>query len=139
MNELPDGISIGVEYSTDLFDEASIERMIGHLRTLLEGAVADPDARFARDFLLSCWRATSPLPSRRCEDGPRPTGRVPTQDRAGPATAGGRPSARTAAGAASVNTFDCVNAELAQAINASSINRMITWRLINLVWLKIEK
>src|SRR5205085_711143 len=53
MNELPDGISIGVEYSTDLFDEASIERMIGHLRTLLEGAVADPDRRLTELPLLT--------------------------------------------------------------------------------------
>ena len=32
-----------IEYSTDLFDAATIERMAGHFRTLLEGVVADPD------------------------------------------------------------------------------------------------
>jgi aspartate racemase len=32
-----------LEYSTDLFDAATIERMIGHFQTLLEGVLADPD------------------------------------------------------------------------------------------------
>ena len=31
------------EYSTDLFDRSTIERMIAHFQTLLEGIVADPD------------------------------------------------------------------------------------------------
>jgi amino acid adenylation domain-containing protein len=31
------------EYSTELFDRSTIERMIGHFQTLLEGIVADPD------------------------------------------------------------------------------------------------
>jgi amino acid adenylation domain-containing protein/non-ribosomal peptide synthase protein (TIGR01720 family) len=33
-----------VEYSTDLFDRATIERMSGHLLTLLDGVAARPDA-----------------------------------------------------------------------------------------------
>ncbi|MCP3962382.1 MAG: amino acid adenylation domain-containing protein [bacterium] len=33
----------GVEYNTDLFDASTIDRLIGHYRTLLEGAVADPE------------------------------------------------------------------------------------------------
>jgi amino acid adenylation domain-containing protein len=32
-----------VEYSTELFEAATIERLLGHLRMLLEGAVGDPD------------------------------------------------------------------------------------------------
>ena len=32
-----------VEYSTDLFDAATIDRMLGHFGTLLAGIVADPD------------------------------------------------------------------------------------------------
>jgi amino acid adenylation domain-containing protein len=36
-----------IEYSTDLFDRDRIERMAGHLRTLLEGVVADPDRRIS--------------------------------------------------------------------------------------------
>jgi len=31
------------EYSTDLFDHSTIERMIGHFRVLLEGILTDPD------------------------------------------------------------------------------------------------
>jgi len=31
------------EYRSDLFDGSTIERMIGHFQTLLEGIVADPD------------------------------------------------------------------------------------------------
>jgi Condensation domain len=39
-----DGKLIGFfEYSTDLFDRSTIERMIGHFQTLLQGIVADPD------------------------------------------------------------------------------------------------
>ena len=36
-----DEIWLETEYSTDLFDEARIERMVGHLRTLLQGAVTN--------------------------------------------------------------------------------------------------
>lgn len=39
----PRGISGEFEYSTDLFEEGDIARMVGHLRVLLEGIVADPD------------------------------------------------------------------------------------------------
>jgi amino acid adenylation domain-containing protein len=35
------------EYSTDLFDETTIKRMIGHFQTLLEGVVANPDQRLS--------------------------------------------------------------------------------------------
>ena len=31
------------EYSTDLFHPSTIERMVVHFRTLLEGIIADPD------------------------------------------------------------------------------------------------
>ena len=33
-----------IEYSTDLFDRATIDRMVDHWRTLLEAVIADPDA-----------------------------------------------------------------------------------------------
>ena len=33
---------VRLEYSTDLFDAATIERMVGHFQTLLEAVVADP-------------------------------------------------------------------------------------------------
>ncbi|MFF8021565.1 amino acid adenylation domain-containing protein [Streptomyces sp. NPDC007896] len=43
-----DGALFGlVEYSTDLFDAATIARMAGHLRVLVDGAVRDPEQRLA--------------------------------------------------------------------------------------------
>ena len=48
-----DGIDLEIEYSTDLFDDARIERMVGHLRTLLEGAVTNPEQRLADLPLLT--------------------------------------------------------------------------------------
>jgi len=41
-----------LEYSTDLFDAATVERLLGHFQTLLEGAAADPDRRIAELPLL---------------------------------------------------------------------------------------
>jgi amino acid adenylation domain-containing protein len=43
----PQGLSGRLIYSTDLYDAATIRRMIGHLRNLLEGAAANPSARLA--------------------------------------------------------------------------------------------
>jgi amino acid adenylation domain-containing protein len=67
INETQDGL-IGLwEYSTDLFDDATIGRMQGHFQTLLAGIAADPDLRLAdlpllteaeRRQLLVEWNAT---------------------------------------------------------------------------------
>ncbi|HVS00542.1 MAG TPA: condensation domain-containing protein, partial [Thermoanaerobaculia bacterium] len=37
-------LSLGIEYRTDLFDGSTIERLLGHLKTLLAAAEADPQA-----------------------------------------------------------------------------------------------
>ncbi|HEX2520598.1 MAG TPA: amino acid adenylation domain-containing protein, partial [Terriglobia bacterium] len=37
----------GLSYSTDLFDEATIERMLGHFEVLLEGIVKHPEKRIS--------------------------------------------------------------------------------------------
>ncbi|HEX9498453.1 MAG TPA: condensation domain-containing protein, partial [Mycobacterium sp.] len=42
-----------LQYNTDLFDEATIERMAGHFVTLLGGIVADPDRRLSELPLLT--------------------------------------------------------------------------------------
>ncbi len=64
----PRGLTGVVEYATDLFDRATIERMVGHFRALLEGAVADPGARLdhlpllgeaERRTLLVTWNDTA--------------------------------------------------------------------------------
>ncbi|MDF2629023.1 MAG: hybrid, partial [Symbiobacteriaceae bacterium] len=44
VQETDDGIVGALEYSTDLFDAATIERLAGHFATLLEGIAANPDA-----------------------------------------------------------------------------------------------
>jgi amino acid adenylation domain-containing protein len=65
--ESPDGLKLAFEYSTDLFDEATIAAMAGHLETLLAGAVADPTRTLAalplvgddeRRRLIEEWNAT---------------------------------------------------------------------------------
>ncbi|MFO7587950.1 MAG: amino acid adenylation domain-containing protein, partial [Gemmatimonadota bacterium] len=43
--ETPEGLSGAVEYNADLFEAATIERLIAHYRTLLDAAVAQPDLR----------------------------------------------------------------------------------------------
>ncbi len=42
-----------IEYSRELFDRLTIERMIGHLQTLLEGVLANPDEPISTVPLLS--------------------------------------------------------------------------------------
>jgi amino acid adenylation domain-containing protein len=68
MEENADGIAASFEYSTDLFDAATIERMAGHYLTLLDAICADPDAPIdelalltaaERQQLLVDWNATA--------------------------------------------------------------------------------
>ena len=47
MSETAEGLAGAWEYNTDLFDRSTIERMAGHLQTLLAAAVADPDQPIA--------------------------------------------------------------------------------------------
>ncbi|HEU4887121.1 MAG TPA: amino acid adenylation domain-containing protein, partial [Thermoanaerobaculia bacterium] len=53
LTETEDGLSGVVEYSTDLFDRATIERMVAHYARLLEAIVANPEERVSRYELLS--------------------------------------------------------------------------------------
>ncbi|HKV09744.1 MAG TPA: amino acid adenylation domain-containing protein, partial [Thermoanaerobaculia bacterium] len=61
-----------LEYSTDLFEPATIGRLTRHLRTLLGGAVEAPEApvselplltREEREQALGAWRGTGPAPA----------------------------------------------------------------------------
>ncbi|HDQ71832.1 MAG TPA: amino acid adenylation domain-containing protein, partial [Chloroflexi bacterium] len=61
------GMQAEVEYNTDLFDAAIIERMLGHFQTLLAGIVADPSQQVSalplltmseRETILETWNAT---------------------------------------------------------------------------------
>jgi amino acid adenylation domain-containing protein len=38
---VPDGLAVRIEYATELFEAQTIERMLGHYRTLLEAVAAD--------------------------------------------------------------------------------------------------
>jgi surfactin family lipopeptide synthetase A len=53
LDDRPDGILGRFRYSTDLFERQTIVRMKGHLATLLESIVADPDQRISRLRLLT--------------------------------------------------------------------------------------
>jgi amino acid adenylation domain-containing protein len=53
LDERPEGIFGGLTYNTDLFDGVTISRMAGHLQTLLQGIVANPDQHLSRLPLLS--------------------------------------------------------------------------------------
>ncbi|NJL41114.1 MAG: amino acid adenylation domain-containing protein [Leptolyngbyaceae cyanobacterium SM1_4_3] len=47
------GLSGFIVYSTDLFERDRIQRLVGHFQTLLEGIVANPDARLLELPLLT--------------------------------------------------------------------------------------
>ncbi len=49
----PDGVGLEALYNADLFDASTVERLLGHLRVLLEGAVRAPDSRLGALPLLS--------------------------------------------------------------------------------------
>ena len=76
LDDRPEGLIGRFEYSTDLFDAATIDRMIGHWQTMLEGIVADPEQRISelpflteaeRHQLLVEWNATqTEYPRDRC-------------------------------------------------------------------------
>lgn len=48
-----EGLLATLEYSTDLFAAGTISRMLGHFQTLLESAVASPDARISEMPILT--------------------------------------------------------------------------------------
>jgi amino acid adenylation domain-containing protein len=67
LNEGTPGLRGVLQYNTDLFDEATITRMLGHFQTLLEGIVANPEQRIGelplltepeKDQLLVEWNET---------------------------------------------------------------------------------
>ncbi len=46
--EVPEGLMVRVEYSTDLFEDATIARALGHFQRLLEAVVAHPERRISQ-------------------------------------------------------------------------------------------
>ncbi|RKI58436.1 amino acid adenylation domain-containing protein, partial [Corallococcus sp. AB049A] len=73
LTETPDGLRGSIEYSTDLFEHDTMARLAGHLRVLLEAAVAGPDVPVSRlpwltpeerQQVLVAWNDTAlPYPS----------------------------------------------------------------------------
>jgi amino acid adenylation domain-containing protein/non-ribosomal peptide synthase protein (TIGR01720 family) len=53
MEDTEQGLVGSLEYNTDLFDAASISRMLGHFQTLLEGIVDNPDLHLSDLPLLT--------------------------------------------------------------------------------------
>jgi amino acid adenylation domain-containing protein len=51
--EKPDGLLVTLEYSTDLFDATTIQRMLRQFQVLLQSAVSNPDATVSALPLLS--------------------------------------------------------------------------------------
>ena len=53
LDDRPAGLVGRFKYSTDLFDAETVARMAGHLKSLLEDIVADPDRRISQLALLT--------------------------------------------------------------------------------------
>ncbi|HLM55062.1 MAG TPA: amino acid adenylation domain-containing protein [Pyrinomonadaceae bacterium] len=53
VTERADGLLCGLEYNTDLFDGATVGRMLKHFAVLLDAATADPTLRLSRLPLLT--------------------------------------------------------------------------------------
>jgi amino acid adenylation domain-containing protein len=68
LTDTPEGLRGWLEYNTDLFEPATIERVVRHFRHLLEAAVADPEQTIVdlplmgqaeQQALLAAWNDTA--------------------------------------------------------------------------------
>jgi non-ribosomal peptide synthetase component F len=75
LSEAPDGLSGMVEYNTDLFDAATIERLTGHFVNLMQAVLADPGTAVSalpilgadeRRQIVETWNATAAPYPRAC-------------------------------------------------------------------------
>jgi non-ribosomal peptide synthetase component F len=66
--EVPEGLRLTMEFSSDLFDAETVERMLAHYRNLLEEIIAHPDRPIGalsmlsaeeREQLLVGWSTTA--------------------------------------------------------------------------------
>ena len=53
MREQDEGLGMVFDYNAELFDASTIDRMLGHFKTLLEGIIANPDQRITELPLLT--------------------------------------------------------------------------------------
>ncbi len=71
--ESKDGLAVDCDYNADLFDPETVDRWLGHLRTVLEAATANPampigavsllSANEKRDLMRSMNQTAAPLPT----------------------------------------------------------------------------
>ncbi|HEU5229109.1 MAG TPA: amino acid adenylation domain-containing protein, partial [Ktedonobacteraceae bacterium] len=76
LTEIDGGMRGKIEYSTDLFDATTIKRMVGHLQTLLQAIVVNPEQSIMsypllpqaeQQVVLHDWNDTqTPYPQHRC-------------------------------------------------------------------------
>ena len=59
--EVPEGLRLNFEYSADLFDAATAERMLAHFQILLEEIIADPDQSIGAIPMLTPHERTQVL------------------------------------------------------------------------------
>jgi non-ribosomal peptide synthetase component F len=90
VEERPTGLSCAAEYNTDLFEAATIQRMMRHLQTLLENITVNPDLPVSaiplltaaeRQQLLVEWNDTTaliPQPDSLCAQRARRASRPPS-------------------------------------------------------------
>jgi len=75
VEELPAGLTVSMEYNTDLYDRDTLDRLAGHYLELLRGAIARPETKLSRLPMLTSkdweeilhWNDTrTDYPSRLC-------------------------------------------------------------------------
>ena len=59
--EVPEGLRLNLEYSADLFDAATVDRMLAHFQILLEEIIADPDQSIGAIPMLTADERTQVL------------------------------------------------------------------------------
>ncbi len=72
-----DGCTALLQYATDLFDRDTAERMLGHYRTLLAGAMADPDSTLSQLPMLTDPELYAELVGWNLTEQPVPRGSLP--------------------------------------------------------------
>ena len=83
-SELPEGIELAIEYSSDLFDADTIERMLEHYELLLSGMVANPERAGSQSVHIDPSRKRAPAHLERYPGGlSRPALRPPAVRTAG--------------------------------------------------------
>ncbi len=66
--EVPEGLLLRAEYSTDLFEASTVDRMLEHFRNIVEAVVADPQLALSRIPLQDLAERTQILVDRNATD-----------------------------------------------------------------------